>query len=101
MSDGWLGARDRKRHIRRVRGSSPLHAAGAGGLKGTLSSEVDAGAPALRSPRITRCRTSMTHGIMQSRNNIAIRQTLSPMALAARISITRPHYARARADPHG
>src|SRR5207253_5049001 len=42
MSDGWLGARDRKLHIRRVRGSSPIHAAGAGGLKGNLSSEVDA-----------------------------------------------------------
>src|SRR5438309_11647933 len=96
MSDGWLGARDRERHIRRVWGSSPIHAASAGGLKGNLSAEVDAGPSALRSPRITCCRTSMTHGIMQSRNNIGIRQTLSPMAVASRISRTSPHYGCAR-----
>src|SRR5205807_6724624 len=96
MSDGWLGAGDRKRHIRRVRGSSPIHAAGAGGLKGNLSSEVDAGPSALRSPRITRCRTSMTHGIMQSRNNIGVRQTLSPMAVASRLSGTNSLRLRTR-----
>src|SRR5437588_11835365 len=96
MSDGWLGAGDRKRHIRRVRGSSPIHAAGAGGLKGNLSSEVDAGPSALRTPRITCCRTSMTHGIMQSRNNIGIRQTLSPMAVASRLSGTNSLRLRTR-----
>src|SRR6516225_7371688 len=96
MSDGWLGARDRKRHIRRLRGSSPIHAAGAGGPEGNLSSEVDAGPQALGSPRITCCRTSVTHGIMQSRNNIGIRQALTPMAVASRTSGTTHRYGCAR-----